>query len=83
MLKQAKARAKAESSSGGKPKEQDLQQSVLESSRQIWLAGLGAFSKAQAADQVATMRRLVDEAAQTSAELARRQHPRAIDAGQS
>lgn len=48
MLKQAKARAKAESSSGGKPKEQDLQQSVLESSRQIWLAGLGAFSKAQA-----------------------------------
>lgn len=33
-----------------------------------------AFYKAQGADQVATMRRLVDEAAQTSAELARRQH---------
>jgi len=48
MLKQAKAKAKAESASGAKPKEQDLQQSVLESSRQIWLAGLGAFSKAQA-----------------------------------
>ena len=50
MLKQAKAKAKAESgadapSHGGAG---DLPKAVLESSRQIWLAGLGAFSKAQA-----------------------------------
>jgi cobalt-zinc-cadmium efflux system outer membrane protein len=33
-----------------------------------------AFYTAQAAEQIAAMRKLVDEAAQTSAELARRQH---------
>lgn len=49
MLKQAKAKAKAEAA-GDKAAahDKDLSQSVLESSRQIWLAGLGAFSKAQA-----------------------------------
>jgi len=50
MLKQAKAKAKAESGahapSHGTAGE--LPKAVLESSRQIWLAGLGAFSKAQA-----------------------------------
>ena len=44
MLK--KARAQAESSSA--PASKDVSQSVRESSRQIWLAGLGAFSRAQA-----------------------------------
>ena len=59
MLKQAKAKAKAESrakSPGATRKRApaehdavaDLSKAVLESSRQIWLAGLGAFSKAQA-----------------------------------
>lgn len=50
MLKQAKAKAKAESS-GHTPAHGtagDLPKAVLESSRQIWLAGLGAFAKAQA-----------------------------------
>jgi poly(hydroxyalkanoate) granule-associated protein len=44
MLKKAKAEAT------GKPagENKDLSQSVLDSSRQIWLAGLGAFSRAQA-----------------------------------
>ena len=44
MLKKAKAEA------AGKPagENKDLSQSVLDSSRQIWLAGLGAFSRAQA-----------------------------------
>ena len=44
MLKQAKAQM------GGKQIEQakQLSQAVLDSSRQIWLAGLGAFAKAQA-----------------------------------
>lgn len=56
MLKAAKARAKAESSShgraqGAKPSAKDLSQSVIDSSRQIWLAGLGAFSRAQAEGQ--------------------------------
>jgi poly(hydroxyalkanoate) granule-associated protein len=44
MLKKMKAAA------GDKPaaEAKDLGQTVLDSSRQIWLAGLGAFSKAQA-----------------------------------
>ena len=50
MLKAAKAKAKA--GSAGRTSSHDamadLPKSVLESSRQIWLAGLGAFSKAQA-----------------------------------
>ena len=49
MLKAAKAKAKA--GSAGRTSSHDamadLPKSVLESSRQIWLAGLGAFSKAQ------------------------------------
>ena len=51
MLKQAKAKAKAESgarSSSSRDAVGDLPKAVLESSRQIWLAGLGAFAKAQA-----------------------------------
>jgi len=44
MLK--KARAGMADKEEGAPK--DLSQSVLDSSRQIWLAGLGAFSRAQA-----------------------------------
>ena len=44
MLKKAKAEAT------GKPagENRDLSQAVLDSSRQIWLAGLGAFARAQA-----------------------------------
>lgn len=50
MLKAAKAKAKAGSTGGRTSRDPmaDLPKSVLESSRQIWLAGLGAFSKAQA-----------------------------------
>jgi len=50
MLKQAKAKAKAESGGASPSRDQagDLGKAVLESSRQIWLAGLGAFAKAQA-----------------------------------
>jgi len=44
MLKKMKAESAESSAAGGK----DTSQSVLESSRQIWLAGLGAFSRAQA-----------------------------------
>ncbi|MEO5764418.1 MAG: phasin family protein [Casimicrobiaceae bacterium] len=44
MLKKMKAGSAAPSAAGHK----DASQSVLESSRQIWLAGLGAFSRAQA-----------------------------------
>ena len=44
MLKKAKAEAGTRRDESTK----DMSQSVLESSRQIWLAGLGAFSKAQA-----------------------------------
>jgi poly(hydroxyalkanoate) granule-associated protein len=44
MLK--KARDAQDASGTTQPK--DLSKSVLESSRQIWLAGLGAFSRAQA-----------------------------------
>jgi len=42
MLKRAKAEM------AGAESEKDLSQSVLNSSHQIWLAGLGAFSRAQA-----------------------------------
>lgn len=44
MLKKAKAGSSA--NHAGETK--DVSQSVLDSSRQIWLAGLGAFSRAQA-----------------------------------
>jgi poly(hydroxyalkanoate) granule-associated protein len=44
MLKKMKADASHAPASGDK----DASSSVLESSRQIWLAGLGAFSRAQA-----------------------------------
>ena len=43
MLKKAKA-AMSEGAAG---EAKDLRQSVLDSSHQIWLAGLGAFAKAQ------------------------------------
>lgn len=48
MLKKAKAGLGGQT--GGKAFEQakDISQAVLDSSRQIWLAGLGAFSRAQA-----------------------------------
>jgi len=41
-------RAKAEMADGPAESAKDLSQSVLNSSHQIWLAGLGAFSRAQA-----------------------------------
>jgi hypothetical protein len=44
MLKKAKAGGAGEQA--GKAK--DISQAVLDSSRQIWLAGLGAFARAQA-----------------------------------
>jgi poly(hydroxyalkanoate) granule-associated protein len=44
MLKKMKAAAADDSAGAAK----DMSQSVLDSSRQIWLAGLGAFSRAQA-----------------------------------
>jgi poly(hydroxyalkanoate) granule-associated protein len=44
MLKRAKAQMAGEPPESAK----DLSQSVLNSSHQIWLAGLGAFSRAQA-----------------------------------
>jgi poly(hydroxyalkanoate) granule-associated protein len=48
MLKKARAQAKAEAEQAAPDKQgRDLADSVLESSRQIWLAGLGAFSRAQ------------------------------------
>src|SRR5947208_14054530 len=47
MLKKARAQAKAESAETGDTPPKDESDSVLESSRQIWLAGLGAFSRAQ------------------------------------
>lgn len=49
MLKKARAAMAhddAAANAGGKPK--DVSQQVLDSSRSIWLAGLGAFSRAQA-----------------------------------
>lgn len=50
MLKKAKAEAEAEAkgSSMHGPDVKDLSKAVLESSRQIWLAGLGAFARARA-----------------------------------
>jgi poly(hydroxyalkanoate) granule-associated protein len=45
MLKKARAEKQAEA---GDSDERDLAKTVLDSSRQIWLAGLGAFSRAQA-----------------------------------
>lgn len=51
MLKKARAQAKAETgTSGGRAEDgaKDFAQGILASSRQIWLAGLGAFSRAQA-----------------------------------
>ena len=48
MLKKAKADAKADDESGGSGASSELGQVIRESSRQIWLAGLGAFSRAQA-----------------------------------
>ena len=53
MLKKAKAEAEAERRSGAARKDagdaqgKALSDSVLESSRQIWLAGLGAFARAK------------------------------------
>ena len=43
MLKKAKAEMRGHATAGER---KDLAQAVLESSRQIWLAGLGAFSRA-------------------------------------
>jgi poly(hydroxyalkanoate) granule-associated protein len=40
-------KARAEASAGGDDTLKQMSQSVLSSSRQIWLAGLGAFSRAQ------------------------------------
>ncbi len=50
MLKKARAEAKARSESpeGGTAEAKDFAQGIRDSSRQIWLAGLGAFSRAQA-----------------------------------
>ena len=49
MLKKARAArdAEARDAEAGHRDAKDLSKSVLESSRQIWLAGLGAFSRAQ------------------------------------
>src|SRR5215472_17777770 len=47
MLKKAKAEANAQSGSGQGDAAKGLAEAVLDSSRQIWLAGLGAFAKAQ------------------------------------
>ena len=46
MLKKARAEAKADSGTSDDTK--DFAQGIRDSSRQIWLAGLGAFSRAQA-----------------------------------
>ena len=48
MLKKAREEAKAEGSKGSGDELKDFAQGVRDSSRQIWLAGLGAFSRAQA-----------------------------------
>ncbi|HEY6892933.1 MAG TPA: phasin family protein [Rhodanobacteraceae bacterium] len=50
MLKRAKAEAQDDAASQGGTVQQakELSQAVLDSSRDIWLAGLGAFSRAQA-----------------------------------
>lgn len=47
MLKKAKAEAEAGLDSQQADSAKGLAQGVLDSSRQIWLAGLGAFAKAQ------------------------------------
>jgi poly(hydroxyalkanoate) granule-associated protein len=47
MLKKAKAEASAASGAGATDTAKGLAEAVLDSSRQIWLAGLGAFAKAQ------------------------------------
>ena len=44
MLKKARAGMSGKQDGDAK----DMSQAVLDSSRQIWLAGLGAFSRAQA-----------------------------------
>ncbi|HKW80636.1 MAG TPA: phasin family protein [Casimicrobiaceae bacterium] len=46
MLKKAKAEFESEAKAGGRPTP-TLSKAILESSHQIWLAGLGAFAKAQ------------------------------------
>jgi poly(hydroxyalkanoate) granule-associated protein len=48
MLKKARAQAAASEDTRSKDKTKDTAQAVLDSSRNIWLAGLGAFSRAQA-----------------------------------
>ena len=48
MLKKAKAQAQAEKEGKSGAQGKDLADTVLQSSRQIWLAGLGAFARAQA-----------------------------------
>jgi poly(hydroxyalkanoate) granule-associated protein len=48
MLNKAKAKTKTSTGAGAAGGAKDLSQSVRDSSRQIWLAGMGAFSKAQA-----------------------------------
>lgn len=50
MLKRAKAEAQDDAGNDGRAVKQtrELSQAVLDSSRDIWLAGLGAFSRAQA-----------------------------------
>lgn len=50
MLKAAKAEAKAKSARSARAAsevDKDFPQNILDSSRQIWLAGLGAFSRAR------------------------------------
>ena len=47
MLKKAKAALNESNSQSAGPGAKDLAKTVLDSSRQIWLAGLGAFSRAQ------------------------------------
>jgi poly(hydroxyalkanoate) granule-associated protein len=50
MLKKARAEAKggSEAAKGATGEAKDFAQGIRDSSRQIWLAGLGAFSRAQA-----------------------------------
>jgi poly(hydroxyalkanoate) granule-associated protein len=47
MLKKVLDKAKAEKAAGPSGSARDLADSVVESSHHIWLAGLGAFSRAQ------------------------------------
>ena len=50
MLKKAREEAKARSDNAGDATDElkDFAQGIRDSSRQIWIAGLGAFSRAQA-----------------------------------